>query len=72
MYMNKEREEAENGTKKNIFVHCEVNGNFTVFFKAKRNHQTLSKTNLPCLSEFPQTLFSSSMLEILAEIQRNR
>lgn len=36
MYMNKEREEAENGTKKNIFVHCEVNGNFTVFLQSQK------------------------------------
>lgn len=70
MHMNGEWEEAENDTKKHIFVHSEVNGNFTVF-KIRRNHQILSKNSLSYLSGFLQTLFSSSMFQILAEIQRH-
>lgn len=45
MHMNEERKEAKNGTKKHICTHSEVNGNFTVVFSARRDHQTLSKSN---------------------------
>lgn len=58
MHMNEEREEAEDDTKKHIFVPSEVNGNFTIVFKDRRNHQTLSKNTLSCLSGFPQICFS--------------
>lgn len=43
MHMNEGREEAENNMKQHISAHGEVNGNFTVVFNARKNHQTLSK-----------------------------